>query len=124
MTSQAGQTSQERRTQVEIRGEDFWIDGEPTYRGRAWRDQRIEGLLFNARMVQATFDDLNPDTRHLWAYPDSGEWDPERNGREFVQMVPEPSPRTAGGDRQPPGRAPARLPRPPAVDQHRLHRLR
>jgi hypothetical protein len=86
MTSQA---CQERRTQVEIRGEDFWIDGEPTYRGRAWRDQRIEGLLFNARMVQATFDDLNPDTRHLWAYPDSGEWDPERNGREFVQMVPE-----------------------------------
>ena len=89
MTSQAGQTSQERRTQVEIRGEDFWIDGEPTYRGRAWHDQRIEGLLFNARMVQATFDDLNPETRDRWAYPDTGRWDPERNVAEFIAQLPE-----------------------------------
>jgi hypothetical protein len=40
-------------------------------------------------MVRATFGDLNPDTRHLWAYPDRGEWDPERNVREVVQMAPE-----------------------------------
>jgi hypothetical protein len=77
------------KTRVEIRGEDFWIDGAPTYAGRAWRGHRIEGLLLNSRMVQATFDDLNPDTRHLWAYPDTGEWDPERNVRELVAMVPE-----------------------------------
>jgi hypothetical protein len=31
MTSQ---TSQARGTQVEIRGEDYWIDGQPTYRAR------------------------------------------------------------------------------------------
>jgi hypothetical protein len=36
----------------------------------------------------AAIGDLNPDTR-LWAYPDSGEWDPERNVREVVQMAPE-----------------------------------
>jgi hypothetical protein len=81
--------SQRGKTHLEIRGEDVWIDGQPTYKGRVWREHRIEGLLFNSRMVQATFDDLNPDTRHLWAYPDSGEWDPERNVSEFVQMVPE-----------------------------------
>jgi hypothetical protein len=76
-------------TRVEIRGEDFWIDGRPTYEGRVWRGHRIEGLLFNARMVQATFDDLNPDTRDRWAYPDTGHWDPDRNVDELVAVVPE-----------------------------------
>lgn len=50
------------------RGEDFWIDGRPTYAWRVWEGRRSEGLLLNARMVQATFDDLNlpqlPLTRH------------------------------------------------------------
>ena len=76
-------------THVEIRGEDFFIDGRPTYEGRVWQGQRIEGLLFNSRMVQAVFDDLNPETRGRWAYPDTGQWDPERNVREFLAMVPE-----------------------------------
>jgi hypothetical protein len=75
-------------TRVEIRDGDFWIDGMPTYAGRTWRDLRIEGLLLNARMVQAVFDDLNPSTRERWAYPDTGQWDPERNTREFVAMLP------------------------------------
>jgi hypothetical protein len=76
-------------TRVEIVGEDFLIDGRPTYSGREWQGQRIEGLLLNSRMVQATFDDLNPETRGRWAYPDTGEWDPERNVREFLAMLPE-----------------------------------
>jgi hypothetical protein len=65
------------RTRVEIRGEDFCINGDPTYAGRTWRGHRIEGPLLNSRMVQATFDDLNSETRARWAYPDTGEWDPE-----------------------------------------------
>jgi hypothetical protein len=76
------------KTKVEIAGEDFLINGRPTYFGRVWQGQRIEGLLFNARMVQATFDDLNPDTRSRWAYPDTGQWDPDRNTRELVTMLP------------------------------------
>jgi len=76
-------------TRIEIRGSDFWLDGAPTYPGRQWNGQRIEGLLLNARTVQAIFDDLNPDTRLRWVYPDTGEWDPERNVREFVAMLPE-----------------------------------
>jgi hypothetical protein len=39
-------------------------------------------------MVQAIFDDLNPETRDRWAYPDTGRWDPERNVQEFVEMLP------------------------------------
>ena len=39
-------------------------------------------------MVQATFDDLNPETAKRWAYPDSGMWDAERNVREFIAAMP------------------------------------
>ena len=68
-----------RRTEVSIHGDAFHLNGRPTYAGRIWQGHKVEGLLFNSRMVQATFDDLNPATRGLWAYPDMGEWDPERN---------------------------------------------
>jgi hypothetical protein len=74
--------------QVSIDREQFLIDGEPTYKGRVYRGYRIEGLLFNSRMVQATFDDANPETRSQWAYPDTGQWDPERNVREFTEALP------------------------------------
>lgn len=75
-------------TRITIEGEDFFIDGKPTYPGRTFRGHRIEGLLLNSRMVQATFDDTNPETRSRWAYPDTGVWDPERNLQEFLEMLP------------------------------------
>ena len=55
--------------------------------GRAYRGWKVEGLLLNSRMVQATFDD-DPVTRPLWAYPDTGVWDPERNTDECVAAMP------------------------------------
>ncbi len=79
----------ERATEVSIVGDGFQINGQPTYAGRTWNDQKIEGLLFNSRMVQATFDDLNPETRQRWAYPDTKLWDPDRNLREFLAAMPE-----------------------------------
>jgi len=77
------------KTRVGITGEDFWVNGQPTYAGRHWRGHRIEGLLLNSRMVQATFDDLNPETAKRWAYADTGKWDAERNVREFIAAMPE-----------------------------------
>jgi hypothetical protein len=77
-----------RHTVVSIAGEDFLINGEPTFKGRTWQGHRIEGLLPNSRMVQGIFDDLNPDTRGQWAYPDTKVWDPERNTNEFVAAMP------------------------------------
>ena len=77
------------QTIVSIQGEDFHINGKPTYEGRMWKGHRIEGLLMNSRMVQGTFDDLNPETAHLWAYPDTGKWDAERNVTEFIAAMPE-----------------------------------
>lgn len=78
-----------RKTAVSIVGEDFHINGRPTYPGRHWNGHRIEGLLLNSRMVQAIFDDLNSETVTRWAYPDTGLWDPERNVREFISAIPE-----------------------------------
>jgi hypothetical protein len=76
-------------TVVSIEADAFHINGRPTYEGRTWRGRKIEGLLLNARLVQGIFDDLNPETRGKWAYPDTGEWDAERNTREFLAAMPE-----------------------------------
>lgn len=76
-----------RRTEVAIQGDAFAINGRLTYEGRQWRGHKIEGLLLNSRMVQGIFDDLNPETRSHWAYPDTGQWDPDRNVREFVAAM-------------------------------------
>ena len=77
-----------RATTVSIRGGDFLINGRLTYEGRTWRGHRVEGLLMNNRVVQGTFDDLNPETVKRWSYPDTGRWDPERNNREFLAAMP------------------------------------
>jgi glyoxylase-like metal-dependent hydrolase (beta-lactamase superfamily II) len=77
-----------RRTEVAIRGDSFLINGRPTYDGRSWKGRSIEGLLLNARMVQGIFDDINPQTRSRWAYPDTKLWDPERNTHEFLAAMP------------------------------------
>lgn len=79
----------EPKTRVAIVGDAFHINGQPTYAGRSWNGKKIEGLLFNSRMVQATFDDLNPETRSRWAYPDTQKWDADRNLREFLVAMPE-----------------------------------
>ncbi|HEX6111859.1 MAG TPA: hypothetical protein VFZ10_06105 [Geminicoccaceae bacterium] len=75
------------KTTVDIDSGRFLINGRVTYPGRRFRGHRIEGLLLNARMVQGVFDDLNPETRSMFAYPD-GPFDAERNTREFVAAMP------------------------------------
>ncbi len=77
----------QRHTEVSIQGQAFLINGRPTYEGRWYKGMKIEGLLMNARMVQAIFDDLNPQTRSRWAYPD-GPWDPDRHTNEFIAAMP------------------------------------
>jgi hypothetical protein len=78
-----------RKTAVGIDGDEFTINGQPTYSGRTWHGKKIEGLLLNSRMVQAIFDDRNPETVSRWVYPDTKTWDPDRNTREFVAAMPE-----------------------------------
>jgi hypothetical protein len=68
---------------VSIEGELVHINGRPTNPG-----SRAEGLLLNARMVQAMFDDANATTARWWAYSDTGVWNATRNVDEFVAAVP------------------------------------
>jgi hypothetical protein len=87
------QQPKERKTEVTIVGNQFYINGVPTYQGRAWTTSKgesfpVEGLLMNSRMVQGIFDDLNPQTRGQWAYPDTKQWDADRNTREFMEAMP------------------------------------
>ena len=76
------------KTAVSIVDDAFYINGNITYPGRSYQGHKVEGLLINTRMVQGIFDDRNPETIHLWEYPDTGEWDPERNTREFLAAMP------------------------------------
>ena len=75
-------------TKVTIKGDKFFINGKPTFEGRTWNGVSVEGLLPNSRMVQGTFDDLNPETVSKWNYPD-GKWDANRNTDEFIAAMPE-----------------------------------
>lgn len=77
-----------RNTTVAIEGDRFLINGEITYAGLKPRGLELEGRLLNSRMVQATFDDLNPDTVALWDGPD-GTWDADANTDRFIAMLPE-----------------------------------
>lgn len=76
-----------RNTTISIEGSSFLVNGQLTYPGRWYKGLRVEGLLFNSRMVQGIFDDLNPETRGRWRYPD-GPWDPHRNTHEFLEAMP------------------------------------
>ncbi len=79
---------QAQKTLVEIKGDQFYINGKPTYEGRYWKVHKIEGLLMNSRMVQGIFDDLNPNTAGEFAYPDTKKWDADRNTNEFIATMP------------------------------------
>ena len=74
-------------TKVTIKGDKFYINGTPTFKGRTWNSVSVEGLLPNSRMVQGVFDDLNPETVSRWKYADTGEWDANRNTDEFIAAM-------------------------------------
>lgn len=76
-------------TEVSIVGEDFYINGKPTYAGVEWEGNRVEGLLLNSRMVQGIFDDENPETATRWVYPDDSTWSADRNTQEFIAAMDE-----------------------------------
>ena len=81
-------TQAQPHTVVDIKDGKFYINGRPTYEGRTWQGHKIEGLLMNSRMVQGIFDDLNPETRDRFVYPDTKKWDADRNTEEFVANMP------------------------------------
>ncbi|MBK9390178.1 MAG: hypothetical protein IPN68_08305 [Bacteroidetes bacterium] len=81
--------NQKPATLVTIQGDEFLINGKPTYEGRYWEGNKIQGLLMNSRMVQGIYDDLNDTTIYYWEYPDTKKWDADRNTAEFIQNMEE-----------------------------------
>lgn len=79
--------SQKRITEVRIKGEDFYINGAITLKGKTYNGMRLEGLLPNSRMVQGVFDDYNAQTQSFWVYPDTKRWDADRNTDEFIAAM-------------------------------------
>ena len=85
------------QTSVSFQGTRILVNGHPTYEGR----EKAEGLLFNLRMVNATFDDTlgkvswwdddgsRPENRHAgygtWRSPESA----IANTQRFIQALPE-----------------------------------
>ena len=41
------------KTEVSIDGNKFLINGKPTYEGISYNGHKVEGLLYNSRMVHA-----------------------------------------------------------------------
>jgi hypothetical protein len=77
------------KTTLSISGNQFFINGKPTYEGRYYNGKKIEGLLMNSRMVQGIFDDLNNETKHHFKYSDTNTWDADRNTTEFITAMSE-----------------------------------
>lgn len=75
------------QTVVSIKSDQFYINGKPTYEGRYWKGNKVEGLLINSRMVNGIFDDIDSSTSHAFAYPDTKKWDANRNNSEFVEAM-------------------------------------
>lgn len=74
-------------TILTVEGEKCLLNGKATYPGKSWEGHSLEGLVLNARTIQAITDDEHPETRKLWAYPDTKAWDPERNTNEFCAAL-------------------------------------
>ena len=81
-------------TEISIEGTRFFVNGQPTYAGISYEGKPVEGLLFNSRMVQAVYDDDNPQTVARWCYPDTG---PEY-GRVLLSVARVPAARAVGGN--------------------------
>ena len=93
------------QTLVGIRGSQFTLNGQPTYTsssGFPSADPNLAGTLLNVRAVQAIFDDTNYPAEGSRAHPyhsstmgdisfeyPGGQWDPQRNLREFLDALPE-----------------------------------
>lgn len=86
--STAPQPTLPGHTIVSILGDAIHINGKPTYAGRYWGGHKIEGLLFDSRMVQSFFDHLNTETRPQFNYSDTDTWKPDRNTDEFIAAMP------------------------------------
>ena len=80
---------EETHVHITIQGDKFYMDGKLTYSDVPGAKPEALGRLMNSRMVQATFEDENPETAKLFVYPDGSVLDPNRQTNEFCAALPE-----------------------------------
>ena len=73
---------------ISIQGDKFLFDDRLTYSDFPTAKPEALGRLMNSRMVQATFDDENPETIKLFNYLDGSPFNPDRQTDEFVAALP------------------------------------
>jgi hypothetical protein len=74
------------KTVLEIRGEDFYINGRKVYSEIEGSNPAAHGLLMNARFIQGIFDDRADRSRFNRF---GREFDPDRNTDELIAALPE-----------------------------------
>ncbi len=74
---------------ITIQSDKFYMDGKLTYSDFPGARPEALGRIMNSRMVQATFEDTNPETVKNFNYPDGSPLDPNRQTNEFIAMLPE-----------------------------------
>ncbi len=73
-------------TKVEIKGEDFYINGKKTYSEIEGSQPKAHGLLMNARFIQGVFDDkAQPERFNRFGK----EFNPDRNTDDLVKALPQ-----------------------------------
>ena len=74
------------KTHYSIYGDNFLINGSKTYSDISGSDEKIHGLLFNARFIQGVFNDVNPANSGM--YDRFGKkFDPDKNTEDLVNAV-------------------------------------
>ena len=71
----------------QMRGQDFYINEKLTYAEIPDGNPKAQGLLFNARLIQAVFNDVCPKHRHT--YDRFGKtYDADQNVQELIEALP------------------------------------
>ena len=75
------------KTHISVKGEQFYINGQPVYSEISPGNPEAHGLLMNARFIQGIFDDKADPQR--FARFGWDKWDPERNTKGLIKALPE-----------------------------------
>ncbi len=75
------------QTQLDVRGDSFFINDKPVYSEIPAAPQAIHGLLLNARFIQGIFDDAADPSRFARFGHDT--WDPDANTDRLIAALPD-----------------------------------
>ena len=75
------------KTEISIKSNSFFINGNKTYSNLENSNPKLHGLLMNARFIQGIFDDKAAPER--FARFGKEKWNPEENTDRLIEALPE-----------------------------------